>query len=149
QLDEKSVTVVEIGPSGLVHEPKILPLDASPIYEISILDARGELPGLCDKYPDHECALVKIRLRYTAGADNLEPVLRELERVFPRCYDRSLTESGELRAATMTELSAARPFESVVREYLNAELMDQPEADRDAIIDRAEAILRELAAEAA
>src|SRR5439155_26447001 len=125
------------------------PLDASPIYEIAILDVRGELPGLCDKYPDHEQALVRIRLRYTAGTDNLEPILRELEKVFPRCYDRTFSESGELRPATMTELWAARPFESVVREYLTAELMDQPDADRDAIIDRAEALLRELAAEAA
>src|SRR5262245_38249948 len=50
--DSKCVLLLEIGPKGLVGEPQVLPLDATPIYEVSINDPALELPTLVERFPN-------------------------------------------------------------------------------------------------
>jgi hypothetical protein len=44
---------------------------------------------------------------------------------------------------TVGEAPPARSFEDTVRGYLQQELINYPDADRDAVLARAEALLRE------
>ncbi len=92
--DEKSVTLVEIGSSGMVGEPVILPLDATPIYRIEIDDPDEELSRLKERYPDHERALVSYQLHYDPTRHNRDAICREIESVFPRWYDRKFVLEG-------------------------------------------------------
>src|SRR6185312_11510645 len=94
--DQKSVVVFDIGPEGLLGEPWTLPLEATPVYEIDIRSPNEELPELRKKYADAKRDLVKITCTYTAGVENREEVLRELEQIFPRWYDRHIAESSAL-----------------------------------------------------
>jgi hypothetical protein len=71
-------------------------------------------------------------------------MLRELEEIFPRWYDRAVTERNAL-SGTLNPPDAARPmsFEETVRTYLRQELADKDEAFRDEVMARAEALLAE------
>jgi exonuclease SbcD len=146
--DEKGVVVFDLGPEGLQGEPWFLPLDATPVYEVEIRSPRDELPELRRQYPDARRDLVRIRCTYTAGVDNREEVLRELEEIFPRWYDRQITESNSLDAGSLTvgEPVRTKSFEETVRDYLQQELTNHPDALREAVLARAEALMREVQA---
>ncbi len=145
--DEKGVVVVDIGLKGMEGEPRILPLDATPMYDVEVRYPKAELPELAQLYPNHEKALTRIRCTYTAGVDNREETLRELERIFPRWYDRDLNESGRLDGTLVIgQAPRTKSFENTVRDYLGQELANHDEALRDAVLARAEDLMREVQA---
>ncbi|HEY1380773.1 MAG TPA: ATP-dependent dsDNA exonuclease, partial [Gemmataceae bacterium] len=79
------------------------------------------------------------------GVDSLEEVLRELEAIFPRWYSRDWTERSTLGPAlTVGGAEPTKSFEDTVRDYLTTELTNHPEADRAAVLELAETMLREL-----
>jgi exonuclease SbcD len=129
RYDEKGVVLVDIGPEGRPAEPVCLPLEATPIYDVEINNPREEIPRLRERYPDAERALVRYRVRYTAGTDNLEEILRELNTVFPRWYDREWREAGAdgLAPLGFAPPGGPRSFHDTVVEYLQVELEDHPE----------------------
>ena len=145
RLDEKGVVLLELGPEGLRGEPAWLPLEATPMYDLDIINPRDELPRLRERYPDAERALVRYRLVWTAGVDNREAVLRDLDAIFPRWYEREVREAHSL-GPSLTDQSqpAAHPsFGETVRRYLQTELMNHPDPERDALLELAEALLQE------
>jgi exonuclease SbcD len=142
--DQKGVVVFDLGPEGLRGEPAVLPLEATPLYQIDIRSPKEELPGLRERYPEATNDLVKIVCTYTAGVDNREEVLRELERIFPRWYHREITEANALGATlTLGEPGRGKSFEDTVRDYLRQELTNEPDDVREAVLARAEALMRE------
>jgi exonuclease SbcD len=145
--DEKGVVLLEIGPAGLVGRPEFLPLEATPVYAIDIRNPKIELPILRERYPDQPRDLVHIQFTYAAGVDNLEDILRELETIFPRWYHRQWTEASELGPSlTAGEPSRSKSFEDTVRDFLRQELQNHPDDERDAVLARAEELLREVRA---
>jgi exonuclease SbcD len=141
QFDGKGVVVFELADIGLAGTPTTLPLAPTPMYEVEIHDPQAELPTLRDRYRDHDTALVNLHVRYTAGVDSLESVLRELEAIFPRWYARDWTERSDLGPAlTVGEAAPSKTFEDTVREYLETEL--QNHENRGAVLELAEELLR-------
>jgi exonuclease SbcD len=146
-LDDKGVVVFDVGPSGVSGEPRVLPLPATPVYEVIVSDPRVDLPALRRLHPDAKNDLVRLVCTYTAGTDNREELLRELEEIFPRWYDRQVTERNAL-TGTLTGPDSPRPvsFEDTVRSYLQQELLNHPDEFRDAVLARAEVFMREVRA---
>jgi exonuclease SbcD len=142
-LDRKEVTLFELGPSGVVDQPTSHPLEMTPIYDVSITNPREELPGLRDRFPDHGTALVNLHVNYTAGVDNLETVLRELDAIFPRWYSRDWVESRSVGPALTIGAPPAKSFEVTVRDYLTGELTNYSDVDRAAILELAENLLHD------
>jgi exonuclease SbcD len=142
--DQKGVVLVDIGPQGRRGEPTVLPLEATPIYSIDVRNPTATLPQLRERYPDAGRDLVNIQLTYTAGVDNLEAVLRELEEIFPRWYARTWTEAGALGPSLTAGEAGAKSFEDTVRDYLKQELVNHPPEDCDAVLCLAEQLLREV-----
>ncbi|HZV07298.1 MAG TPA: exonuclease subunit SbcD [Gemmataceae bacterium] len=143
--DQKGVVLFDLGPEGLRDEPAPLPLEATPIYEIEIRSPQDEIPALKERYPDAQNDLVRVICTYTAGVDNREEILRELNEIFPRWYAREIIERNTL-TGTLVGGSAgpAKSFEETVRDYLRQELTNLEEAQRDAILARAEALMAEV-----
>jgi exonuclease SbcD len=144
--DDKGVVLVEVGDKGRPIDPLVLPLEATPIYSVELHSPlKEEIRQLRQQYPNARRDLVHIQFTYTAGVDNLEEALRELEEIFPRWYYRHWTESGALGPAlTLGEANPTRSFEDTVRDYLRQELTNFPDGDREAILARAEALMREV-----
>ena len=143
QRDRKGVVLLDVGPEGLRGEPATLPLDATPIYDVTIRSPQEELPRLRELYPDAERALVRYHLTYTPGVDNLLAIQDELDRVFPRWYDRDWEVAdplGPSRAAHDLPLPH-RSVRDTVFEYLEKELAGHPE--RDAVLALADELLEE------
>jgi exonuclease SbcD len=139
--DQKGVVIVDIGAEGRRDDPIVLPLDPDPIYRIELRSPHTDLGRLRTKYPDHERALVRIEGTWTPGVDNREEVLRELEQIFPRWYDRQFTDVHALDGTLVNGEPRNRSFENTVREYLVQELQNSDEALRDAVLARAELLL--------
>jgi exonuclease SbcD len=142
--DDKGIVLFEVGPDGLRGEPTVLPLDATPMIDVEIRPLQAQMATLEQEYPDAKRALVRIRCTYTAGVDNREETLRRLEEIFPRWYDREVTESGALgRTLTLGEAPRTKSFEDTVRDYLRQELCNHEDAMRDAVLAEAEMMLNE------
>src|SRR4029077_19276990 len=116
--DNKGVVLLDIGPEGRRGEPVVLPLEATPIYSIELrTPLKEEIQQLRTQFPNARRDLVHIQFTYTAGVDNLEEALRELEEIFPRWYYRDWTESGTLGPPmTVGEANPTRSFEDTVRD---------------------------------
>jgi exonuclease SbcD len=143
--DQKGVVIFDLGPEGLVGEPRTLPLEATPVYQIDIRNPQEEIPLLRARYPDTQRDLVRIVCTYTAGVDTREGVLRQLDELFPRWYDREIHEANELGLTlTIGEPVRTRTFEETVRDYLLQELSNHDEKLRDAVLARAERLMGEL-----
>lgn len=144
--DDKSVVLVEIGPDGRCSEPSLLPLPSSPVYRINIDDPTEQLPQLRAKYPDAEHALVHYRLTWKAGEHDREELLRELDTIFPRWYEREICEASTLRTGSAdADLSSARNPRQVVRDFLGTALQDN-DPDRDELLALAETLLEKYGA---
>ncbi len=145
QDDQKGVVLLDIGPEGLRGEPTVLPLEATPIYEIEIHSPQEEIPALRERYLNAQNGLVRIVCTYTAGIDNREDILRELSEIFPRWYDREIIERNALSGTLVGGAAGpVKSFEETVRDYLRQELSNHDEAYRDAILARAEALMGEV-----
>jgi exonuclease SbcD len=140
--DQKSVVVFDLGPTGLVGAPRLLPLDSTPIYEIDVRTPATEIPELRRRYPDAQEDLVNLHVTYTAGVDSLQDVLRDLEEIFPRYYDRDWKEAGELGPPLMPGEGPVRgqSFEDTVREYVRHELMNHTDGEQSELLGRLEAL---------
>ncbi len=145
--DQKGVVVFDLGPEGLRTDPEVLPIDATPVYEVTVHSPKEEMPSLRETYKDAQRHLVKVVCTYTAGVDNREETLRQLEEIFPRWYDRQITEKNALGPSLIVgEPLKAKSFEDTVRDYLLQELTNHPDDLRDSVLARAEALMREVQA---
>jgi exonuclease SbcD len=144
KLDSKSVTLFDVGPKGLLGEPRTRPLPSTPMYDVTIFDPVSELPALVGNYKEAEHALVRYHLHYRAGQDNLHQLLTELDRIFPRWYQREWTEASELGPAMTTSPAVApKSFHDTVMDYLTSELTNHDESERAALLKMAERLLAE------
>ncbi|HEY8504959.1 MAG TPA: exonuclease SbcCD subunit D [Gemmataceae bacterium] len=142
--DGKSVVLVEVGRDGRAGEPVLLPLPATPIYEVSVRNPREEIPRLREEYAEAKEDLVNLHLTYTAGVDNLEETLRQLEEIFPRWYSRDWTEASTLGPSLAGSDARPKSFAETVRDYLEQELLNHPEEERAALLERAEELMKEM-----
>jgi DNA repair protein SbcD/Mre11 len=145
KMDNKSLTLFDIGPEGLAGSPWTRPLPATPMYDITIFDPKNELPALRDNYKDAERALVRYHLHYKAGEDNLHEVLTELDRIFPRWYQREWTEASEL-GPSLTPASAGggqKSFHDTVVDYLKDELANHEDSERESLLKLVEQLMAE------
>lgn len=144
QSDVKGVLLLDIGIEGLMADPVTLPLEATPIYEVDIVSPKDQLPTLAERFANAERDLVNLHISYTAGEENLEQILCELDRVFPRWYARDWRETGELGpTAVAIEAERGKPFVDTVRDYLSMELVNHDEVERMEILSRAENLLQQ------
>src|SRR5262245_40301061 len=141
--DAKSVVLFEVGPAGLKGPPQLLPLEATPIYEIDIRTPDVDLPQLRKRYANASADLVNLHVTYTAGVDSLEEVLKHAEEIFPRYYSRDWTEAGALGPALMPGEGSiqGKAFEETVREYVKCELTNSTDAEQAEILGRLDQLL--------
>jgi len=142
--DQKGVVIVEIGPDGRTGDPVVLPLPATPVYELTIINPAEDIPRLKLEYPNAQNDLVNLHIRYTAGTDQLEEVLRDLDKIFPRWYARDWQEAGTLGPSLAGSESVSKSFGETVRDYLGQELIQHDESERQAIVNIADGLLKEM-----
>lgn len=145
QGDQKGVVIVEIGPDGRNGDPVVLPMPATAVYEVTVLNPAVDIPRLKMEYPDARDDLVNLHIRYTAGVDQLEEVLRDLDRIFPRWYARDWQETGALGPTLVgPDGGANKTFGETVRDYLGQELIQHDEGERQAILTLADGLLKDM-----
>lgn len=136
----KTVFLVEIGASGRIGNPIPLYLNATPIYDILITDPEIEIPQLKDKYSEAERALVSYQLTYQPGKHNRDAICEEIQRIFPRWYNRKIiAEGSDLSLKSPNFITESKNTSEVVRNYLQEQL--QGHQDKEAILALAEQLL--------
>lgn len=137
--DDKSVVLVEIGAKGRTQEPAILPLNATPIYRIEITNPE-EIASLKDKHAELDRALVFYKLTYKPGEHNRDAICRELDKIFPRWYDREIVADGSSISLKSSTLAAdTQDVATIVRKHLQQQLAEHQ--DKDAVLALAEQLL--------
>ena len=145
QNDHKGVVLFEVGQGGRVGEIITLPLPSTPIYEIEVRNPAEDIPRLREEYDGAENDLVNLHITYTAGTDNLEEVLKELDRIFPRWYARDWKETGQLLPVSLaSESDRGLGFAETVRDYLRQELIQHTETERDDILKAVDELLEDF-----
>jgi exonuclease SbcD len=145
QADQKGVVIVEIGPDGRNEDPVVLPLPSTPVYEVTVRKPAEDLPRLRAEFPDAQNDLVNLHITYTAGVDQLEDVLKELGEIFPRWYARDWQETGALGPSlALLDGQRTKGFAETVRDYLGQELIQHTEAERTAILQLADELLKDF-----
>lgn len=145
QNDQKGVVLFEVGMTGRIGEITTLPLPSTPIYEIDVRNPEEDLPRLREEYAGAENDLVNLHITYTAGKDNLEDVLKELDRIFPRWYARDWQESAQLLPVSLaSDVDRGKGFQETVRDYLRQELQQHTDDERDDILHAADELLRDF-----
>ncbi len=144
--DDKSAVLLEIGPAGVIDQPELVPIDATPFYDVQITDPQAELPQLLDRYPQAERALARIDVTYRAGEDNIAEIRKTLDRLFPRWYarsDRSFQPAGAAAngGASMTDTDLSRPSDTI-RRYLE-QTLPQDDPDRQDLLSLAQDLLHQ------
>ncbi len=137
------VVAFTLGIDGLVGEPEVLPLPSTPIHEIIVLDPSPEsLDQLRIDYAGAERDLVKLQIHYTPGEHDLDEILRDLDRIFPRWYARDWTDSTAVDGSMVVgEADRSKSFRDTVLDYLESELVQRSDAERAGVRQLAEELL--------
>ncbi|RAQ93968.1 metallophosphoesterase family protein [Thermogemmatispora tikiterensis] len=146
--DQKSVVLLEIKDGRLVEPPRLLPLESAPFYEVEVRNPAQELPTLPALYPDHERALVRYILHWdssTMSVGERERLCQAIEGLFPRWYEREIRDvrSGTVTSSALT-FQQSRDVLATVRHYLDLCLKDDPEPEREAMLQLAEQLFMEV-----
>ncbi len=142
--NQLGVVLVDVGPDGLSGEPVILPLPGTSIYEIQVMNPEDDIPRLKEEYAGAANDLVNLHVHYTAGEHNLEAILRDLDRLFPRWYARDWRETGTLGPTLVGgPADSTKSFRDTVVDYLSQELVQHTDADRQGLLNLADELLAE------
>ena len=139
--DEKSVVLVDVGPAGLAEPPRLLPLEATPIYSVEIADP-DEIARLAARYADAPRALVNYTLHWEPGRHDRDALARAVQEVFPRWYSRRFKRIGHEAdvPAHDAEVGGVRDVAATVRDYVG----EHAAADqRDELVRLADELLVE------
>jgi exonuclease SbcD len=140
--DAKSVALAELGRQGLLAQPELLPLEATPFYDVVMGDPKTEIAELTEKYPESARALVRCLVGYERGSDDIAAIEKQVRSVFPRCY---FFERRDQSAPVLPDMGTSPPLQDnmrqIVLDYLRAKLADHKECD--AVLQLAEALLIE------
>ena len=120
-------------------------MPSTPIYEVAVMNPSEDIPRLRIDADDSSEDLVNLHIRYKAGEDHLEEILRDLDRIYPRWYARDWIETTKL-SPTLVPADAARnlSFGETVRDYVSVELTNHDEADKAAIVERLNQLIDEM-----
>jgi exonuclease SbcD len=138
---DHGVLLVEVGRTGLIREPEHLPIPPTPFHTIALTDPEAELPGLAERYPDRETAIVRVTVSACATGPSRDEIGRQVRQLFPRLHELKVADKP--RADDSGECGTFTPradFAVAVRDYLTKRLTDDP--DREAVLSLAEEFLR-------
>jgi exonuclease SbcD len=137
--DSHGVVLVEVGRSGVVGEPERLPLPATPFHTITLTDPETELPGLADRFPDRDRAIVRVTVNAADSGPSRDETARTLRRLFPRLYELKWADPSDGIGDQRMPFTPRAGFATTVRDYLAERLKD--DVDRDTLLNLAETFL--------
>lgn len=142
--DDRGVWRVDVGPAGLRGEPAWLPLDPTPLLDLTV--ACADDLAAAAAHPQREAAIARV----TVGPCGLprDEVLRALRAAFPRLHDVRWPEDTPAAArdgdASGERVAGTADVAGTVRRFLERELAaDHP--DWQALLDLADQFLAEEA----
>ena len=135
QHNSPGVVLFDIAATGRVGEPEVLPLPGTPVYEVTLLDPHADLERLKAAGEDVGNDLVNLHIHYTPGEHNLEEILCEAEKVYPRWYARDWVQTNTLgETLTLGEADRSKSLREIVRGYADTELQNHDEFEKQELL---------------
>ena len=141
--DEKSVVVFDLDGKKHVGEPRIIPLEATPVVPLEFDATAGRaVEDWAAEHSHHHKALVKVSIIHDSSAHNAEEIFAAVGKAFPRLYGRQAQDATRLEAPFRQDAEAETSFGESVRGYVSSELLTHPnETERQLILSRLEQLL--------
>jgi exonuclease SbcD len=135
QHNVPGAVLFEIAATGRVGEPEVLPLPGTPVYEVTLLDPYTDLERLKSQGEDTANDLVNLHIHYTPGEHNLEEILAEAEKVYPRWYARDWVQTNALgETLTLGEADRSKSLREIVHGYADTELQNHDEVEKQELL---------------
>ncbi len=135
QHNSPGTVLFEVAATGRVGEPEVLPLPGTPVYEVTLLDPYIDLERLRSAGEDTSNDLVNLHIHYTPGEHNLEEILHEAEKVYPRWYARDWVQTNTLgETLTLGEADRSKSLREIVRGYADTELQNHDETEKQELL---------------
>lgn len=147
-MDERDykpgVVFVELGARGLVGEPQVLPLTATPMHKLDIKDPANELAVIAGRIENRETALVHVTATYVPGGPSRDEITRAIRAAFPR-HTEIAWAKADATGGGGDRIRPGADYRDAVRKFLARELKD--DRDRDDLLQLAETFLTTEAAQ--
>ena len=142
--DDKGVVLVEVGPAGVVGEPRWLPIAPTAMHRVELTATADELNGLAGRVPGDGrwTALVRVVATLVPGGPTRDEVVKAVRSTFPRYTEVAWVRADRGDGAGGDSPEPVRPaadHRATVREYLAARLAADP--DKDQVLALAETFL--------
>jgi exonuclease SbcD len=138
---ETGVVLVDIGSNGIQGEPKVLPLEPTPMHKLAITDPAAELPSLAERIDHPETALVHVTATYVPGGPSRDEIIRAIRAAFPRYTEIEWAPLGHTDAGQAERIKPGADYRDTVRKYLDRELKQKNDSDTDELLKLAETFL--------
>lgn len=124
-----------IDAAGHVSDPEVLPLPGTPVYEVTLLNPDEDLVRLKLEADadgeDRSRDLVNLHIHYTPGTHNLEEILADAEKLYPRWYARDWVQTDALgEPINAGEADRTLSLRETVEGYATTELQNHDDAER-------------------
>ena len=141
--DEKSVVIFDMDGKRKVGEPRIIPVEATPVVLLEFDATAGQtVEDWVAEHQHRATSLVKVSIVHDSSVHNTEEIFAAVGKAFPRLYGRNAQDSTRLEAPFSQDAEAETTFGESVRGYVNSELLIHPnEAERQLILARLEHLL--------
>jgi DNA repair protein SbcD/Mre11 len=145
RADDKGVVVVDVSPEGAAS-PRVLPLDATPIFDETIAGPE-DLARLADAYTPAQRERGYLRYLLRCRGQDEQALHRDVRRLFPRWYEGRVELTDGAQAATAAAVSSARLRDTAgtARAFVEDRLRGQE--DREAVVLRLTGLLEETEAQ--
>jgi exonuclease SbcD len=140
RTDEKGVVLLDLGAKGLRCEPVWLPITATPMHDVTVIDFAAELPALAQQYPDRETAIIRVRVMQNSAGPSRHEIIQQLRRLFPRHAEIAWIKPDPLACdASASGFKPQADYRTTIRDFLAQEL--DGDKDKEVVLTLAERFL--------
>lgn len=138
--DDHGVCLVDVSRTSATRVQR-LPIAPTPFHHVVLTDPATELPGLAERYPDRERAIVQVTAPRNSPTMSRDEIERTVRKIFPRLHVLRYDDApAPVRAEVTPTFRREAGFASTVRTYLEQRLTGS--ADREALLTLAESFLQ-------
>jgi exonuclease SbcD len=128
--DEKSIVLVEIGPKGRRGEPRVVPVEPTPLVDLRISDPYADRDTIANLVPNAREALVRVEVSPSAAVEAGDALERAIHEALPNVTLVERRRPEPIESPSARVVIPQSDLRATVLDYLRRQLReDDPQRD--------------------